>query len=129
MRVELNLYAHGAWALQQGTVALPLEACVLFSSVTALLGGAGHSGAIWGAWVVHGSPLAIRGLLHAPGSNLVVKLRTSRGNNGCNVLDAFEFRFFSFINGTGGWARAAVGACLTPPPFLQPPRRQVLVYL
>ena len=40
----------------KGTVALPLEECALFSSVTALLGGAGHSGAIWGAWVVHHSP-------------------------------------------------------------------------
>ena len=34
--------AHGAWALQRGTAALPLEACALFSSVTALLGDAGQ---------------------------------------------------------------------------------------
>ena len=34
--------AHGAWALQRGTAALPLEACALFSSVAALLGGAGQ---------------------------------------------------------------------------------------
>ena len=34
--------AHGAWALQRGTAALPLEACALFSSVAALLGGTGQ---------------------------------------------------------------------------------------
>ena len=38
--------AHGAWALQRCTAALPLEACALFSSVAALLGGAGQVGAI-----------------------------------------------------------------------------------
>ena len=38
--------AHGAWALQRGTAALPLEACALFSSVAALLGGPGQVGAI-----------------------------------------------------------------------------------
>ena len=38
--------AHGAWALQRGTPALPLEACALFSSVAALLGGAGQVGAL-----------------------------------------------------------------------------------
>ena len=38
--------AHGAWALQRGTAALPLEACALFSSVAALLGGAGQVGAL-----------------------------------------------------------------------------------
>ena len=38
--------AHGAWALQQGTAALPLEACALFSSVAALLGSAGQASAI-----------------------------------------------------------------------------------
>ena len=37
--------AHGAWALQRGTAALPLEACALFSSVAALLGGMGQVGA------------------------------------------------------------------------------------
>ena len=37
--------AHGAWALQRGTAALPLEACALFSSVAALLGGTGQVGA------------------------------------------------------------------------------------
>ena len=36
--------AHGAWALQRCTAALPLEACALFSSVAALLGGAGQVG-------------------------------------------------------------------------------------
>jgi hypothetical protein len=39
--------AHGAWALQRGTAALPLEACALFSSVAALLGGPGQVGAIY----------------------------------------------------------------------------------
>ena len=34
--------AHGAWALQQGTAALALETCALFSSVAALLGGSGQ---------------------------------------------------------------------------------------
>jgi len=38
--------AHGAWALQRGTAALPLEACALFSSVAALLGGPGQVGSI-----------------------------------------------------------------------------------
>ena len=38
--------AHSAWALQGCTAALPLEACSLFSSVAALLGGAGQVGAI-----------------------------------------------------------------------------------
>ena len=38
--------AHGAWALQRGTAALPLEACALFSSVAALLGGSGQAGAL-----------------------------------------------------------------------------------
>ena len=37
--------AHGAWALQRGTAALALEACALFSSVAALLGGSGQVGA------------------------------------------------------------------------------------
>ena len=37
--------AHGAWALQRCTAALPLEACALFSSVAALLGGVGQVGA------------------------------------------------------------------------------------
>ena len=41
--------AHGAWALQRCTAALPLEACALFSSVAALLGGAGQVGAIGSA--------------------------------------------------------------------------------
>ena len=35
--------AHSAWALQRGTAALPLEACALFSSVAALLGGTGQA--------------------------------------------------------------------------------------
>jgi len=39
--------AHGAWALQRCTAALPLEACALFSSVAALLGGPGQVGAIY----------------------------------------------------------------------------------
>ena len=38
--------AHGAWALQRCTATLPLEACALFSSVAALLGGVGQVGAI-----------------------------------------------------------------------------------
>ena len=38
--------AHSAWALQRGTAALPLEACALFSSVAALLGGSGQVGAV-----------------------------------------------------------------------------------
>ena len=38
--------AHGAWALQRGTAALPLEACALFSSVAALLGGSGQVGSL-----------------------------------------------------------------------------------
>ena len=38
--------AHGAWALQRGTAALALEACALFSSVAALLGGSGQVGAL-----------------------------------------------------------------------------------
>ena len=41
--------AHGAWALQRCTAALPLEACALFSSVAALLGGAGQVGAMGSA--------------------------------------------------------------------------------
>eukprot|EP00964_Phaeocystis_antarctica_P042504 scaffold24366_cov62-Phaeocystis_antarctica.AAC.1 len=41
--------AHGAWALQRCTAALPLEACALFSSVAALLGGVGQVGAIGSA--------------------------------------------------------------------------------
>eukprot|EP00964_Phaeocystis_antarctica_P008007 scaffold4305_cov74-Phaeocystis_antarctica.AAC.1 len=35
--------AHGAWALQRCTAALPLEAFAFFSSVAALLGGAGQA--------------------------------------------------------------------------------------
>ena len=35
--------AHGAWVLQRMTVGVPLVACVLFSSVMALLGGAGQA--------------------------------------------------------------------------------------
>ena len=48
--------AHGAWALQRGTAALALEACALFSSVAALLGGAGQVGAliIGSPWHLHG---------------------------------------------------------------------------
>ena len=38
--------AHGAWALERGTAALALEACALFSSVAALLGGAGQVGSL-----------------------------------------------------------------------------------
>ena len=34
---------HGGWALQLAGAAVPLEACVLFSSVAALLGGAGQA--------------------------------------------------------------------------------------
>ena len=35
--------AHGAWALHAACAALPLHACALFSSVAALLGGAGQA--------------------------------------------------------------------------------------
>ena len=38
--------AVAAWGLQRGCAALPLQACALFSSVAALLGGAGQVGAI-----------------------------------------------------------------------------------
>ena len=34
---------HGGWALQRASACAPLDACVLFSSVAALLGGAGQS--------------------------------------------------------------------------------------
>ena len=47
--------AHGAWALQRGTAALPLEACTLFSSVAALLGGSGQVGALGSPWHPHGT--------------------------------------------------------------------------
>ena len=47
--------AHGAWALQRGTAALPLEACTLFSSVAALLGGTGQVGALDSPWHPHGT--------------------------------------------------------------------------
>ena len=35
--------AHGAWGLQRAVASSPLDACVLFSSVAALLGGGGQS--------------------------------------------------------------------------------------